>query len=209
MGNIFNNIDAKNKYKLLKSFRADIYSFEKGKSIISTIVDDNTICLIIKGSIKIIRNNDNGSSNIFDKLNENDIFGSTIYNLNDVDYDVVTNEDTQIIIINYNDIVKYRNNNRYYNEFIKNVFIIYNDKIKEMNERINILSKKSIRNKLLEFFNLSFTKNNSRNIYLPFTFTELADYLAVDRSAMTRELKILKDEGFIRITGKRITLLYK
>ena len=48
MGNIFNNIDAKNKYKLLKSFRADIYSFEKGKSIISTIVDDNTICLIIK-----------------------------------------------------------------------------------------------------------------------------------------------------------------
>ena len=84
-----------------------------------------------------------------------------------------------------------------------------NDKIKEMNERINILSKKSIRNKLLEFFNLSFTKNNSRNIYLPFTFTELADYLAVDRSAMTRELKILKDEGFIRITGKRITLLYK
>ena len=209
MTNIFNNIDTKNKYKLLKSLRADIYSFEKDKSIINTIIDDNTICLIIKGSIKIIRNNDNGSTTIFDKLNENDIFGSTIYNLNDDDYDVITSDDTQIIIINYNDIIKYRNNNRYYNDFIKNLFIIYNDKIKEFNERINILSKKSIRNKLLEFFNLSFTKNNSRNIYLPFTFTELADYLAVDRSAMTRELKVLKDEGFIRITGKRITLLYK
>jgi len=209
MANIFNNIDTKNKYKLLKSLRADIYSFEKDKSIINTIIDDNTICLIIKGSIKIIRNNDNGSTTIFDKLNENDIFGSTIYNLNDDDYDVITSDDTQIIIINYNDIIKYRNNNRYYNDFIKNLFIIYNDKIKEFNERINILSKKSIRNKLLEFFNLSFTKNNSRNIYLPFTFTELADYLAVDRSAMTRELKVLKDEGFIRITGKRITLLYK
>ena len=209
MANIFNNIDTKNKYKLLKSLRADIYSFEKDKSIINTIIDDNTICLIIKGSIKIIRNNDNGSTTIVDKLNENDIFGSTIYNLNDDDYDVITSDDTQIIIINYNDIIKYRNNNRYYNDFIKNLFIIYNDKIKEFNERINILSKKSIRNKLLEFFNLSFTKNNSRNIYLPFTFTELADYLAVDRSAMTRELKVLKDEGFIRITGKRITLLYK
>lgn len=209
MANIFNNIDTKNKYKLLKSLRADIYSFEKDKSIINTIIDDNTICLIIKGSIKIIRNNDNGSTTIFDKLNENDIFGSTIYNLNDDDYDVITSDDTQIIIINYNDIIKYRNNNRYYNDFIKNLLIIYNDKIKEFNERINILSKKSIRNKLLEFFNLSFTKNNSRNIYLPFTFTELADYLAVDRSAMTRELKVLKDEGFIRITGKRITLLYK
>ena len=74
---------------------------------------------------------------------------------------------------------------------------------------MNIISKKSIRNKLLEFFDLSFRKNNSRNIYLPFTFTELADYLLIDRTAMTRELKTLKDEGFIKITGKRITLLYK
>ena len=37
----------------------------------------------------------------------------------------------------------------------------------------------------------------------------MADYLGIDRSAMTREMKLLKDEGFIKTTGKRITLLYK
>ena len=209
MTNIFENIDAKNKYKLLRSFRADTYNFDKNVNITNTVIDSNTICLITKGSIKIIRNNENGSNNIFDKLEENEIFGSTPYNLNESDYDVVTIEETQIIIINYNDIVKYRGKNKYYNDFIKNLFMIYNDKIKSMNERISIISKKSIRNKLLEFFNLSFKKNSSRNIYLPYSYLGLADYLCIDRSAMSRELKNLKDEGFIRITGKRITLLYK
>ena len=209
MTNIFENIDAKNKYKLLRSFRADTYNFKKNTSIINTVIDPNTICFIIKGSVKIIRNNENGSTNIFDKLEDNEIFGSTLYNLNDTDYDVITLEDTELIITNYNDIVKYQGKNKFYTVFIKNLFMIYNDKIKTLNERINIISKKTIRNKLLEFFNLHFKKNNSRNIYMPFCYQGFADYLCTDRTAMSRELKNLKDEGFIKITGKRITLLYK
>ena len=51
-------------------------------------------------------------------------------------------------------------------------------------------------------------KHGSKHIYLPFTFTGLADYLAIDRTAMSRELKNLKDEGFIEIKNKRIDLLY-
>ena len=41
------------------------------------------------------------------------------------------------------------------------------------------------------------------------TFKDLADYLSVDRSAMFRELKHLKNEGFIEVNGRKITLLYK
>ena len=83
------------------------------------------------------------------------------------------------------------------------------EKISIRNERIQILTKKTIRNKLLAYFEMMRKKNNSINIYLPFNFIDLAAYIAVDRSAMSRELGILKEEGFIKITGKRITLLYK
>ena len=76
-------------------------------------------------------------------------------------------------------------------------------------ERIEILTKKTIRDKLLEYFNIYRKKHASKIIYLPFSFTDLADFLAVDRSAMTRELKNLKEEGFIETKGRRITLLYK
>lgn len=83
------------------------------------------------------------------------------------------------------------------------------NKISEKNERITILTQKSIRNKLLEYFKITSLKNNSRHIYIPTTYTELAEYLAVDRSAMSRELKNLKNEGFIDIKNKKITLLYE
>ena len=81
-------------------------------------------------------------------------------------------------------------------------------KILDNNERIEILTNKSIRNKLLAYFKMMYKKNNSKVIYLPFSLTDLADYLCVDRSAMSRELKNLKDEGFIEIKNKKIKLLY-
>ena len=81
-------------------------------------------------------------------------------------------------------------------------------KIKEKNERIEILSKKTIRNRLLEYFHISTQKTGSKIIYLPFSYTELADFLAIDRSAMSREIKNLKNEGFIKTTKGKITLLY-
>ena len=52
-------------------------------------------------------------------------------------------------------------------------------------------------------------KSGSKYIYLPYNFSDLANYLSIDRSAMSRELGYLKEEGFISIKGKRITLLYR
>ena len=80
--------------------------------------------------------------------------------------------------------------------------------MQETNERIRILTKKSIRDKLLAFFENEYKKNRSKFIYLSGNFKELADYLSTNRSAMFRELKYLKEEKFIKIEGKKITLLY-
>ena len=105
--------------------------------------------------------------------------------------------------MNYNETM-----HSYYNQFIKNLLKILTDKISERNKRIEILTKKSIRDKLLEYFKINSQRTGSKIVYLPFTFTELADYLAVDRSAMSREMKYLKEEGFIQVSNKKITLLY-
>ena len=77
----------------------------------------------------------------------------------------------------------------------------------KLNTRIELLTKKNIRDKLLTYFNILSTKNLSKTFRLPFTLTDLADYLSVDRSAMMRELSHLKQEGFIEKTGSKITLL--
>ena len=83
---------------------------------------------------------------------------------------------------------------KYFNIFLRNLFDIINNKFKEKNERLQVLEKKQIRNKLLEYFEIQYKKSLSRVIKLPFSFKELADYLAVNRTAMLRALKNLKEE---------------
>lgn len=74
--------------------------------------------------------------------------------------------------------------------------------------RIELLSKRTIREKLLAYFTIISTRNISKSFTIPFSLTDLADYLSIDRSAMMRELGILKSDGIIEKSGNRITLLY-
>lgn len=208
MTNLFNNIDEKNKQKLLKSFEANTLTFKKDTTILSTLKNDNIIGIILEGCVQIIKTDYNGNRTIIEDLEENDVFGSSISYLKSNEHDVITKEDTKLILIDYINILNPKENNLYYNTFLKNLLNILNEKIEEKNERIEILTKKTIRNKLLEYFKIVSKKHGSKYIYLPFNFTDLADYLAIDRSAMSRELKYLKEEGFIEIKGKRITILY-
>ena len=205
----FENISEKNKIKLFKMFHTDIMTYKKGEDLSHMLMDKNSIGIIISGYIQIIKENLNGSKIIIDELYEDDILSiKTIY-VQDSEYEVLIMDDTKIIFFDLEALSNYPGNEKgYYNTFIKNLFLILNDKINEKNERIQILSKKTIRNRLLEYFSIVKTKNGSNNIYLPFSFMALADYLGVDRSAMSRELGYLKEEGFIEVKGKRIKLLY-
>ena len=206
--NPFYNIDDDEKTRLLKDLEAITYEFNKNEEILKKIRNRNFIGIITEGLIQIIKTDYNGNRTIIEELSENDIFGTRISSLANNEYTVNTKDITKIIVIDYKQLIQSNNSNSYYNKFIKNILEIIIKTVNDKNDRIEILTKKTIRNKLLEYFKIVSTKNKSKNIYLPFTFTDLADYLAIDRSAMTRELKYLKEEGFIEIKNKRIILLY-
>ena len=76
-------------------------------------------------------------------------------------------------------------------------------KIVNTNERLEILAKRTTREKLLTYFEIMAKKNISKTFTIPFTYTDLADYLSVDRSAMTRELSHLIEDGFIKKYGNQ------
>ena len=204
----FDNINKQEKQNLLKDLEANSITFEKNELVLKKVKNNNFIGIIIYGLIQIIKTDYNGNRIIIEELEGNEIFGSKISSLNNDEYSIITKEDTKIIIFDYYQILNKNSKSKYYNQFIKNLLEIIVNSINEKNNRIEILTKKTIRNKLLEYFRIVSSKNNSKHIYLPFTFTDLADFLAIDRSAMSRELKYLKEEGFIEIKNKRITLLY-
>lgn len=207
---IFDKISIKNQEKILKYLHAYTVNTHKDKKIVDYFNDDDEIGIIKSGSIEIIQNNYNGTKTILYNLGENDLIGSKFIYLKNDEYEIITKEETEIIIFNYSEIERYDDiSDKSYCQFIKNLLVLTNDILTAKIERIEILTKKTIRSKLLEYFNLQSKKNGSKYIYLPFNFSGLATYLAVDRSAMTRELSYLKEEGFIAVKGKKITLLYR
>lgn len=209
MAQLFQNINDKNKDKLLYILESHAFTFPKNTRVLTTIREENIIGFVVYGYMQIIRTDFNGNTTIIEELEENSVFGTLLSSLNNSEYDIITKEDTKVIIIDYTRIInEEKNQSVSYNQFIKNLLEIATNKINEKNKRIEILTKKSIRDKLLEYFKIMSEKSGSRIIYLSLTYTELADYLAVDRSAMSRELKNLKEEGFIKTDNKKITLLY-
>lgn len=83
---------------------------------------------------------------------------------------------------------------------------LISDKAQALSERVDVLSRRSIREKLLCYFHQLSEKAGSRTFQLPFSLSMLADYIATDRSAMMREMKRMKEEGVLRSEGRRITL---
>ena len=209
MISLFKDITPDNKSKLLKILETSNFTYQRGVNIAYLFKDKESIGLVIDGSLDIIRIDYNGTRTIIETIYEDEILDTSLTSLLSNDYEIITREDTKILWLDYKVIlgindIKYS----YYNQFIKNLLMIALEKNTQKNERIEILTQKTIRNKLLEYFRIEALKNRSKIIYLKSTWQDLADYLAIDRCAMTRELKNLKEEGFVSVKGRVITLLY-
>ena len=184
---LFDKISDKEKNKLINYLEGLYYTFKKNDNI-SKILKDHIIGIIIKGNAKIIHTDYNGDKLIIEELYEDDIFGSNLSYLYNKEYDMIANEETTVLVFDYDLVI---------------------NKIRRRNDRLQIISKKTIRDKLLEYFDIESQAHGSSIIYLTISFSELADFLAIDRSAMHRELKNLKEEGIIDIKDKKIILLYR
>ncbi len=205
----FQGISELQKNKLLNKLESHVYKYNKNEEIISTLKNTNIICILIEGTAKIINTNYLGEETLIDELHNNSVFGTSIYNIENTENHIIATDICEVVIIDYNKLIKSDNlNYTYYNTFIFNLFQIFNEKIKQYNDRLQIVTKKNIRDKLLAFFENEYRKTRSQNIYLERSLKNLADYLSVNRSAMFRELRNLKDEKFIIIDNKKIKLLY-
>jgi len=111
--------------------------------------------------------------------------------------------------LSYNDLwKKCRSNCSFHKEFSEQLNKLIITTTIDLNTRIELLTKKNTRDKLLSYFGILSSKKLSKKFTIPFSYTDLADYLSVDRSAMMREISYLQEEGFIEKKGKKITLLY-
>lgn len=197
--------------KLFDLLGVHVYKFNKNQEILPTIKNENIVGIILDGYAQILNIEYNGNEIVIDNLYKDSVFGTNISLTNSENYQIIAKQDTDVLVIDYDKLINPQNlNHNYFNIFFRNLFDIINIKMKEKNERIKVLEKKQIREKLLEYFEMEYRKGHlNNNIFLSFSFKDLADYLAINRSAMFRELKHLKEEKLIEVNNRKVTLLYK
>lgn len=207
------NFDIKNFTKNFENscHKVEKRTFSKNEVITSYIEKRNQFCILISGNADLVRYDLNGNRTIVEHFSENDVFGEVFYTITiNNELLVEAREKCEVLFYIYDNIhSKCRNNCKFHQELSENLPELILHKVTDLNMRIELLTKRSIRDKLIGYFTMLSTRNLSKTFTLPFSLTDLADYLSIDRSAMMRELKLLKEEGFIEKNNNKITLLYK
>lgn len=186
-------------------------SFSKGEIVTSYIEKRNQFCILLSGSADLVRYDLNGNRTIIEHFSKFDIFGEVFYTITtNNELLVEAKKKCDVLFYEYNALKeKCTYNCKFHQTLSEQLPELILSKVTDLNTRIELLTKRSIRDKILDYFNLLSTRYLSKSFVLPFSLTDLADYLSVDRSAMMRELKLLKEDGFIEKIGNKITLLYK
>lgn len=185
--------------------------FSKGEVITTYLINRKQICIVLSGEAYLVRYDDSGHQNIIYHYKKNDIFGEAFHKIStNRELFVLAKEDCEILFFPYSIINnECKKNCTFHNELLKNFPNLVINKIVDLNNRVELLSKRSIRDKLISYFKILSTESFSNTFTLPFSLTDLADFLIVDRTAMMREIKKLKDDHIIEKNNKKITLLYK
>jgi CRP-like cAMP-binding protein len=187
-----------------KSFRADdlIYDFADP--------GNNAVGIIERGNAALIRIDEEGVSTVMEDLGAGGVFGRTLA-FAGTGYDsleVVCRTPCDVLFIDYPHILKRCENAcLHHSLLVQNMLRLMGGKAQGLSERVDVLSRRSIREKLLCYFRQLAEKEDGQNFQLPFSLSTLADYIATDRSAMMRELKKLKEEELIVSDGRKFTLL--
>ena len=184
-------------------------SFRKGEQILSYSETSDLLCFLVSGSANLIKYDYDGNKFVTERLYKNSIFSNIFYQFNsDIEHVVEAREKCIVLFFPYKYFYGKCEANCNFHKNLLEVFpklVVY--KMESLTSRLEILSLTSTREKLLNYFNI-LSKQHGKSFELPFSITELANYLAVDRSSMSRELSKLKKENIIKQDRNKITLLY-
>ncbi len=213
---LFYGIDKINIQILLECFHFQPKKYKKNEYIIMEGDKVQYIGIILQGTILMEKNDYYGNNYFFTELREHELFAepfmSSSLQKSTVNYKAITN--CSILIFPYKLIWKVCSKNCYFHSvFTENLMNLLALKTRILLAKIEILSKRSIRERLLTFLNMirigqdiiglshiNKPENLKENeLYIPLNYTEIAEYLCVNRSAFERELTKMKAENIISI----------
>lgn len=189
-------------YAREKSYKKDEIIFRAGNTT-------SEIGLVESGSVNIVVNFYWGTSNIFGHVSKGAIFAENYAAIpgQELLCDVVAAEDCQILFLNMEKLTTTcASGCSFHNRLVHNLLRISARKNLGLSTRMMHIAPKALRERLLSYLSEQAMEHGSPHFTIPFDRQQLADYLGVDRSAMSNELSKMQKDGLITYRKNEFTL---
>lgn len=184
----------------LKGLNAITKRYEKGSTILCAGSTTGSMGLVIDGSVTIENNDIWGNKTILGYVGKNEFFAETYGILSDEPMlvDVVANEDCRIVFLAIailrSDTLK---NEVWASKIVSNLLVISTQKNLALSGRSFHISHKTVRARVMSYLNSESIRKGKMAFNIPFNRQQMADYLNLDRTALSKELGRMKREGLI------------
>lgn len=207
---VFEGISSISCRQMMECFDARERHYTAGQTICEYDQNSTLVGILKSGGASLIRIDIYGVRTILETLTPGDVFGEVLAfsGLSGDSISVICDKDAAVLFFEYSHIMHTCTKNcTHHTALLENMFRLIARKSMALSERIEVLSRRTIRDKLLCYFSLQAMQQNSHTFELPFSVSALADYICSDRSAMMREMKNMRQNGMIQADGRKITLL--
>lgn len=170
--------------------------FEKGGVIFRTGDIIHEIGIVQAGSVNIENTDLWGNRSILSNVGRGQVFGETYAMCGEpMMVDAVAAENSEILFLRLDILMD--ENQPWYGRIMSNMLRVSVQKNLELSSRIFFTTPKTIRGRLLAYLSAMSVKCGSTTFQVPFDRQQMADYLNLDRSALSKELGKMRDEGLI------------
>ena len=169
----------------------------------------HSVGMVLSGSVSIENDDLWGNKSILDRVTPGQIFAENYACLPGelLMVNVVAVESTEILFLNTDKMFTVCSNTcMFHSKLVRNMLSISAQKSLNLSRRIMHTSSKSIRGRLLSYLSFQAAKHGSLEFEIPFNRQQLADYLSVDRSAMSNELSKMQRDGLLKVERSRFIL---
>ncbi len=207
---LFRNIEKENIASMLQCLGSSTHIYKKNEILFMAGEAVPGVGIVLTGRLQIIQEDILGNKTIVGQLAAGEIFAETIVcsGIKQSPVTVAAAADCEVMFLQFKRLVTTCSSAcAFHAQLIENMMNILAAKNMHMTKKNRILSQRSIYEKLRQFFMDKIEENGSYKFNIPFSRSQLADYLCVDRSALSRELSKMQTEGIISFTKNEFEII--
>ena len=195
---------------VLGCLSARAVSYRKGEFVFRMGDFITSVGMVLDGSVQIIHEDAWGGCQVLARMGQGQLFGESYACAagEPLMVSVIALEDSQILFLDVKKMLTVCSSAcQFHSRLIQNLLSVMAARNLMLTAKIDHMGRRTIREKVLSYLSWQSEKQGSRNFEIPFNRQQLADYLAVDRSALSAELSKMQREGLIRYSRSHFNLL--